>query len=532
MNLQQLDKKLFWPAICFTFMALGAAVLFPEVSKTLATTGMHWATNQMGWFIQLSGFSCLIFLLYLACSRFGNIKLGQEKDQPEFSNISYAFMIFTAGVGAALIFWAVGEPMYYMQKPPMFTQVNTPESAQWLITYTLFHWGPTGWAIFCLPAVPFSYYLHCKKKRNLRLSQLCKTVIGEKNANGIVGYIIDIVAIFGTLGAFSSSMGLTVNLMGSGIQNLVGIKNNIYMQIGIVLLFIAFYALIMLLGMKKGISKLANACVIVAFLLGFLVLISGPTAFIFSYFIDSLGVMFNNYIRMSFWTDPIQKSGFPQAWTMYYWAWYFSYLIMMGVFLARISKGRTIKQLIFTTIICGSAGCAFFIAIFGGFSVYSEVSHTLPILQWMSQFGVSTAIIHTIKSLPLGALTLSVFLIVQFFMMSTSMTSTAMSVSMMTSKKLDHNADPNMSVRLVWAIGIGAVSMAAFFMGGSIEIIKSMTVIIGLPMIILYFIISICLMKWIKQDFPELCKETIFIPSNKIASLIYEKNHRSSRGIK
>lgn len=515
MNFNNLDNRLFWPAISFTFMVLGAAVFFPEASEAFAKAGMTWVTNDIGWFIQLSGFGCLVFLLYLAFSRFGNIKLGLEEDQPEFSYSNYAFMIFSAGVGAALIFWAVGEPMYYMQSPPMFTEPGTPEAAQWLITYTLFHWGPTGWAIFCLPAVPFAYYLHRMKMRNLRLSQLCKTIIGEKNANGIVGYLIDIIAIFGTLGAFSTSMGLAVDLIGSGIKDLTGIENNIYMQVGIISLFIGFYALVMFAGMKKGVSKLANACVYAAFILGLITLFAGPTAFILSYFFDSLGVMFNNYIRMSFWTDPVQKSGFPQSWTMYYWAWYFAYLVMMGVFLARISKGRTIKQLILTTIICGSAGCAFFIAIFGSYSVYSEISGTLPILQWMSESGVSTAIIQTIKSLPLGSTILVAFLIVQFFLMSTTMTSAAMAVSMMTTKELDHNADPDVSVRMIWAVGIGAVSMAAFFMGGSIDTIKSMCVVVGLPMIILYFILSACLMKWIKKDFPELFKSSVTVSSSK-----------------
>lgn len=518
MNFKNLDHKLFWPAICFTFMVLGAAVFFPEASNTFANAGMKWVTNDIGWFIELAGFSCLVFLMYLAFSRFGNIKLGLDSDAPEFTYSNYAFMIFSAGVGAALIFWAVGEPMYYMQSPPMFAEKGTPEAAQWLITYTLFHWGPTGWAIFCLPAVPFAYYLHRMKKRNLRLSQLLIDVIGKKNANGLIGYGIDIIAIFGTLGAFSTSMGLAVDLIGSGITDITGIENNIVLQVGIIVAFIAFYALVMFAGMKKGVSKLANFCVYTAFVLGFMVLISGPTAFILSYFFDSLGVMFDNYIRMSFWTDPVGKSGFPQAWTMYYWAWYFAYLVMMGIFLARISKGRTIKQLILTTITFGSSGCAVFIAIFGSYSVHNEISGSLPVLQWMSDSGVSYAIIQTIKSLPFGMVTLTVFLVVQFFLMSTTMTSAAMAVSMMTTKELDADADPDVSVRMIWAIGIGAVSMAAFFMGGDIGTIKSMCVVVGLPMVILYILMVVCFRHWLKRDFPELFANTEVTPIKKESS--------------
>ncbi|MCW7555368.1 BCCT family transporter [Endozoicomonas gorgoniicola] len=499
-----LDHRLFWPAIGFTFLILLSAVLFPEGTNTFANTGMKWITNEFGWFIQLAGFACLAVLLWLAFSRFGSIKLGAESDTPEFSDSSYAYMIFTAGVGAALIFWAVGEPMYYMQSPPMFSEVGSVEASQWLITFTLFHWGPIGWAIFCLPAVPFAYYLHKKKKRNLRLSNVLEDVIGKKNANGTVGYIINIIAIFGTLGAFSTSMGLTVGLIGAGINKLTGIPNDIVLQVGLIAAFIIFYAFVMFAGMKKGVAKLANACVYAAFILGLFVLISGPTAFIFSYFFDSAGVMFNNFIRMSFWSDPVQKSGFPQAWTMYYWAWYFAYLVMMGVFLARISKGRTIRQLVLTTITCGSAGAAFFIAIFGSYSVHSEINGILPVLEWMNEFGVSMAVVETINALPMGSIILVVFLFVEFFLMSTTMTSTAVSMSMMTTKELDADSDPDASVRMIWALGIGAVSMAAFFMGGSIDTIKSMCIIVGLPMIALYILMMICLKKWIKQDHPEL----------------------------
>lgn len=506
MDFKNLDHKLFWPAISFTFLSLAMAVFFPESSKEFAHAGMKWVTNDIGWFIQLAGFSALVFLMWMAFSRFGHIKLGDDNDVPEFTYATYAFMIFTAGVGAALIFWAVGEPMYYMQNPPMFTEAGSPEASQWLITYTLFHWGPIGWAIFCLPAVPYAYYLHKKKMRNLRLSNLLVDVIGEKNANGPLGYFINIIAIFGTLGAFSTSMGLAVDLIGSGIEKVTGLPNDIWLQVGLIVLFIVFYAIVMLAGMKKGVAKLANWCVYAAFALGLFILLSGPTAFIMSYFFDSMSVMVDNFVRMSFWSDPVEKSGFPQAWTMYYWAWYFAYLVMMGIFLARISKGRTIKELVLTTIGFGSAGCAFFIAIFGSYSVFSELTGALPVLEWMNEAGVSMAVIEVINALPFGGAILIVFLVVQFFLMSTTMTSAAVSISMMTTKELDADADPDVSVRLIWALGIGAVSMAAFFMGGSIDTIKSMCIIVGLPMIFLNILMVVCLMKWIKKDHPELMK--------------------------
>lgn len=504
-----LDHHVFWPAIIFTFLILGIAVFFPESSQNFATAGMKWVTNDMGWFIQLAGFGCLAFLMWLAFGRYGHIKFGAEEDKPEFNNSTYTFLMFSAGVGAALIFWAIGEPMYYLQAPPMFTEAGSTEATQWVLAYTLFHWGPTGWAIFCFPAIPIAYYLHKRKNRNLRISSICEDVIGKKHANGLVGSIINIVAIFGTLGAFSTSMGLAVDLLGSGITKLTGLPNNIYMQVGLILLFVSFYSVVMLAGMKKGVAKLANLCVYAAFILAIFVLIAGPTVFIISYFFDSVSVVVSNYVRMSFWSDPVGKSGFPQAWTMYYWAWYFAYLVMMGVFLARISKGRTIKQLILTCILSGTAGCSLFIGIFGGYAVSGELFGTLPVLEWMNESGVSPAIIETISSLPMGPIILVIFLIVQFFLMSTTMTSATVAVSMMTTKELDADADPDVKVRMAWSFGVAAICMAAFFMGGSIDTIKSMSVIVGFPMIILYIIMMVCFMKWVKEDYPELQVKSI-----------------------
>lgn len=504
-----LNGKVFWPSILVTFFILGFAVLMPEKSLEVANAGMKWVTNDMGWLVQIGGFGCLIFLMWLSFGKYGQVKLGTKEDKPEFTNSTYAFMMFTAGVGAALIYWAIGEPMYYLQAPPMFAEPGSTESTKWLITYAMYHWGPIGWSIFCLPSIPFAYYLHKKKKRNLRLSHLLEDIIGEKNSKGAIGLIIDIVAIFGTLGAFSTSMGFTVDLLGSGINKLMGIPNNIVLQVSIVLLFVVFYSIVMFAGMKKGVAKLSNICVYTALALGVFVLAVGPTRFILSYFFDSFGVLATNFVRMSFWSDPVQKSGFPQAWTMYYWSWYFAYLVMMGLFIARISKGRTIKELILTCLTAGSAGCMFFIGIFGGYAVNGQLSGSLPLIEWMNTIGPSPAIIETIASLPMGTIVLTIFLIVEFFLMSTTMTSATVAVSMISTKELDADAEPDAKVRMAWTFGVAAVSMAAFFMGGAIDTIKSMSVIVGFPMIILYGMMVACLMKWLKSDYAHLDKKSI-----------------------
>jgi len=496
---KNVNRLLTYPSIGLVLFILVISGLYPEASQVATNNAMHWLTSHFGWFVELAGIACLGFLLWLAFSKYGHIQLGKEK--PTFSNRTFAFMIFSAGVGSSLIFWSIGEPMYYMQAPPLFLDKGSFAADAFLLTYSIFHWGPTGWAIYCLPSIPFAYMFYIRKERCLSLSQLCSDVIGKKQANGLLGYVINLVGIFGTLAAFASSLAVTVGLLSQGIANLWGINNGLVLQAIIIMLFIVALAFVMVIGFNKGISIISNWTVIGAFLFAFFVLLVSKTDFIMQSFVDSLGVLLDHYFRMSFWNDPVQQSGFPQAWTQYYWAWYFAYLIMMGLFITRISRGRTIKQVILYTISMGSLGCATIISVFGGYAVWGQLLGGIPILDWMHQGGVNYAVIETIKSLPYQPVTMIVFLIIEFLLMLTTMSSASIAVSMMTSNKLELNGDPDHKVKLLWATGIGLISFAVFLTGGGIGTIKSLCVIAGFPMVIVYFILIKAFMGWVQADY-------------------------------
>lgn len=300
--------------------------------------------------------------------------------------------------------------------------------------------------------------------------------------------------------AVSTGIGFCSDLIASGLNKIFGIPNVFFTQLLIVFAFVAVFTLVVLAGMKKGVAKLSDYCVYIALALGIFVLVVSNTGFILDYFTESAGVMFQNFFRMSTWLDPIGKDPFPHDWTVYYWAWYFAYLVMMGLFLAKISKGRTLRQMILTCVVCGSLGCAFFTGIFGGYAVGNQMSGTLPIAQWISELGTSAAIIQLISVLPLGGFVLIVFLVVQFFLMSTTMTSATYALSMMSSKNLSVDEEPDSTVKVVWAFAVGGMSLVALLMGGSIAAIKSMCVVAGFPMIFMYVIITLSLRKWLKKD--------------------------------
>ncbi len=482
--MKNLDFGLTVPAVILVLFLLTVSTLYPEQSQALAGSAMSFVTSWFGWLVQLASLALVGFLLWLAFSEHGNIRLGDDK--PEYSNFSYGGMIFTAGVGASLIYWGIGEPMYYLQSPPLFAEANSYTAAAWSVTYSIFHWGITGWAIYCLPAIPFAYAFYVQKKRTLKLSTLCEPVLGK---NPIVAKSIDLLAIFGTLSAFASSLALTVTLLSTGASELFGIENNLLLQGGIILLFVAVLLVVMLVGFNKGISKVSDYTVMAAICFALFVLFASNAQFVLNNVTDSLGVMLDSFFRMSLWTDPVQQSGFPQGWTQYYWFWYYAYLIMMGLFITRISRGRTIREVILYTLSMGSLGCTFFISIFGGYAVWAQLLGGFPVQEWMADGGLTFAVVSLIKTLPAKNIVLAVFLVIQFFLMLTTMSSASVATSMLTTQELSLSGDPDNKVKLLWAGAIALISFSVFLSGGGINTIKSLCVVAGLPMMFIYAVL-------------------------------------------
>lgn len=482
--MNNLNFGLTIPAIVLVLLLLIVSSLFPDSSLAMAKETMMFVTNWFGWLAQLGSLALVFFLFWLAFSKYGKIHFGNEK--PEYSNFSYGGMIFTAGVGASLIYWGIGEPMYNLQSPPLFAAPNSYTAAAWSVTYSMFHWGITGWAIYCFPAIPFSYAFYVQKRRSLKLSTLCEPVLGKHPA---VAKCIDLVAIFGTLAAFASSLALTVTLLSAGVSELLGIQNNLILQGGIILLFVVVLFVVMLVGFNRGINRVSDYTVISAIGFALLVLFTSNTPFILNNLTDSFGVMLDSFFRMSLWTDPVQQSGFPQSWTQYYWFWYYAYLIMMGLFITRISRGRSIREVILYTISMGSLGCTFFISIFGGYAVWAQLLGGYPVQDWMSNGGLTFAVVSLIQTLPAKNITLAIFLGIQFFLMLTTMSSASVATAMLTTNQLSLRGDPDNKVKLLWAGAIALISFSVFLCGGGINTIKSLCVVAGLPMMFVYVIL-------------------------------------------
>src|SRR5699024_784215 len=263
-------------------------------------------------------------LIWLAFSRYGKIKFGDRDDKPEFSTLSWISMIFTAGIGGGIMYWGVIEWGYYYNDPPMQAEPHSVEAASWASSYPLFHWGITAWALFCLPALALAYVYHVRKQRTLRLSDACRGVIGDR-ADGWLGKLIDVLFIFGIVGAAGTSLGLEVPLVSDSISRITGAAGGTTLDIIVIAVWTLLFGTSVALGLQRGLKRLANFNVWLAGALGLFILILGPTVFIVENFTHSVGMMLSNVMRMSFYTDPVGGSGFDEEWTVFYWGWWIAY---------------------------------------------------------------------------------------------------------------------------------------------------------------------------------------------------------------
>ncbi|MGO3345991.1 MAG: BCCT family transporter [Marinomonas sp.] len=340
-----IDLALLLPSALVILCISIPLLVNPEAAKIVVNQLLLWCTGNFGWLYLLAGIGSFLFVIWLAFGPIGRIKLGNPEEKPEFSKLPWVSMLFCAGIGISICNWAFVEPLYFLSSPPMGIQANTTQAAEWAAMYPMFHWGLIPWALYLLPALPIGYALYVRKVNVLRLSEACRGVLGNL-VDGPIGKIIDIIVIFSIVGGVGTSLGLSVPLVSKLFQSMFGLQDSFGLQMVILAAWIAMIAWSVYNGLNKGIQTLSNINAALALFLLVFVLFASSTIFILNLWSNSFGLLITNFFRIAFWTDPIAKGGFPQSWTIFYWAWWIAYAPMMGLFVARISRGRTIKDII------------------------------------------------------------------------------------------------------------------------------------------------------------------------------------------
>ena len=498
-NQPEVDWAIFIPAVIIVLACAIPLMIFPDTGAQLLVEGRKAIMSNFLWLYLSVAIAAVLFCLWLAFGPYAHVKLGAADEPPEYSDAHWVAMMFTAAIGAGVIAWGFAEPIYYLQTPPMGIEVGSSKSFEWAHMYPLFHWGIMGWAIYAVPAVPIAYMLYVKRYHTLRISSACDGVLPTRGRSQIKT-LIDIFIVLGIVGGVATSLGLGVPLLSAMLATLFDIPDSMLIKMAVLAFWTALFGASVYRGLKSGIKVLADINIALAIIF---VLIAGPGLFIMDLTVNSMGLMFSNFISAATWTDPIENGSFPEDWTGFYWAWWLAYTGMIGLFFARISRGRTIRQLVLGVIGWGCLGTWLFMAVMGGYSLYLETTGSLEVKEILSTQGMSFVNALVIESMPLGKFTLAMFTILSIIFYATSIDSGAYVLASICAKNLPNHAEPVRWSRLAWA-GLLAVITAGILQSGALDTVMSITVLSSVPLIPIMVLLCVSLVRWLNQDFGHL----------------------------
>lgn len=524
----KIDKVIFWVALIVILSFCLPLIMFPAEGKAVLDKALSWSTKTLGWAYLWFTIAAFGILLYYAMGKYGNVRFGGPDARPEFSLPSWIAMLFCAGIGASVLYWGTIEWAYYYTGPPFGIEPKSKTATEWAAMYGLFHWGFTAWAVYCIPTLPLAYLYWNRKRPVLRLSAACEAVIGEKAAKGIPGKIIDILFMFGLIGGVGTSIGLGTPMLSAGLSELFGVERTFSLDVIVIAIWGAIFGFSVYSGLEKGIKVLSDINLyLIIFVLGFTFLF-GPTIFMLDTFTNSIGLLIQNFVKMSFYVEPITKGQnfiaaaaegksyvdaggtFPEWWTIFYWAWWIAYAPFMGLFVARISKGRTIRELIAVEVVGGSLGCWVFFAILGNTSMFLQLEGTQDLSQMVSDGLAPEAIVSTIvavgdRVIPFGTPLLIVFVVLAFIFGATTMDSSAYTLSTVATEESGEVVEPARWHRFFWAIALAVVSLSLMYAGGkdSLKALQAASVVVALPLMVVLVLMTMSFIKMLEQDHPE-----------------------------
>ncbi|WP_158735718.1 BCCT family transporter [Alteribacillus sp. YIM 98480] len=508
-----MDWPTFFGALLLLIVIAAPLVITPDYGEAVVTAANTFVTENFGVLYLLIGMVLFIFLLYIAFSRYGRIVLGSRGVVPEFNTLTWAAMLFAAGIGSSVLYWGTIEWAYYYTGPPFGLEAESAEAVEWATTYGIFHWGPIAWAIYCLPALPIAYFYYVRKRPVLKISEACRPVL-KKYADGPVGIIVDILFMFGLLGGAGTTMALATPLIAQGVNYFTGIEPNMALNTVVLVISTIIFAVSSYSGLRKGIRILSNINLWLSFVLLGFIFIVGPTVFLGNTMFNSIGRLADNFFKMSMWTEPfagvggVEGTGFPEAWTVFYWAWWLVYAPFVGLFVARISKGRTIREMIVGTLVYGTIGCALYFGILGNFGLYLQLSGQYSVVDVLNEQGAPAAIIGTIAQLPASNLFVAIFVILAIIFLSTTFDSGSYILASVTQKEIDD--EPLRWNRLFWAFVLAAPSLVLMFLGG-LETLQTASIVGGFPLIFIMVMLIISFTRAIKEDMPKTFGSKYFI---------------------
>ena len=500
----EIDWFIFIASAVIVFAVCIPLALYPDTGAVVLNDAFMFVTEELGIAYIIASMGAIGFLLFLAASKYGNIVLG-SKDGPDYPNFSWAAMLFCGGIGTSVLYWGTIEWAHYFQSPPMGLSPESPQALEWAVAYPIFHWGFTGWALYCLPAIAVGYAYHVRGSTSLTLSAACEPIIGRWS-NQFIRRSIDMTYTVGLIGACSTGIGLAVPLIAACLGSMFGLEDTFALKVVVITVVTIVFGASVWVGLDGGIRRLSNLAVYLAFGLLAFVLITGPTVFILELGTSTVGFMVQNFVTMSTWTDPNSQASFVESWTVFYWAWWIALGPFMGIFITKISGGRTIRQVILGSLGYGTLGTTLFFVVLGNYAVHLEATGEMAVLGMLDEVGAATTIVAVIDSLPLSGLVLPVFCLICVIFAATSYDSASYTLASSTTKALARDHHPARWNRVFWAVTLGALPITLIQIGG-LRPLQSAVVAVSVPLLIVIGLMTLALWRSLKaheSTFPEV----------------------------
>lgn len=466
--------------------------LFGELAGEVFNQLQSFITHRFRWLFIILMNVAVVFSLYIALSRYGDIRLGHQTEHPEYSLLSWFGMLFSAGIGIGLLYWGTAEPLYHFMSPPM-GQAETVEAAKQAMSISFLHWGIHAWALYCVVALSLAYF-HYRRGLPLSIRSVLYPLIGQK-IYGKWGHVVDTLAVFGTMFGVVTSLGLGAMQINAGFSNVFGIPNNVPVQLCLIAIITAMATLSVMMGLDKGIKRLSDINIVLTVLLLGFMLFFGPTQFIIDSFIENIGNYVSQLIPLGFWSEAYSNTDWQANWTIFYWAWWVSWSPFVGIFVARISRGRTIREFIFGVLFIPMLLLFFWFTTFGGSAVHMELMGNYGLIEAVkADYG--SAIFKLIEYYPLTKpLTLVIVVMIMLWFV-TSSDSASLVIDMLTA---GGDTNPPKIQRLFWALSQGVIA-AVLLLAGGLSALQAVAIIAGFPFAIVVFVMMYCLWRGLTRD--------------------------------
>ncbi|MBY4109452.1 BCCT family transporter [Rhodococcus fascians] len=491
-------KPVFVPASIVIFVMITFSVIYAGTAADAFDKLNNAITSGVGWWYILATTGFVVFALYCGLSRVGNIRLGRDDEKPEFGVLSWFAMLFSAGMGIGLVFYGVAEPLSHYVTPPEAGGIpgSTDPAARQAMELTLFHWGLHAWAIYVVVGLGLAYMTY-RKGRPLSVRWLLEPLLGRKRIEGGIGHAIDSVAIIGTLFGVATSLGFGVQQISAGLEYLGWVDTNNWVTVLIIAGVTGLATFSVVSGVSRGLKWLSNINMGMAAALAVFVLIAGPSLFLMQSWVQNLGGYVQALPELMLRTSPFSDDGWAGAWTIFYWGWWMSWAPFVGMFIARISRGRTIREFVFGVLLAPTIIGSLWFTIFGDAGILRQRDNGDLLVD--GAVDTNTSLFQLLDTLPLATISsvLAIFVIVFFFVTSSDSGSLVIDIL-----STGGDLEPPKITRVYWSILEGVAATVLLLIGGtgSLTALQTMSIATAVPFSIILVLACISMLKAFRYD--------------------------------